>query len=127
MKLKLKIRGFVKASICLISLFFVMHLVVSYESIVAGRERLFGLNHLFDLNGEQSLPSLYQSLTLLLAGCLAAFVAMNVKKSGGRYAGHWKILAIIFTLMGIDESVSMHEFIGSNMAQCAKFFPKKRT
>lgn len=115
MNVRFSIRSFVRLTVGAIAVFALMHFFVKYQELACGRQRLFGLNHLFDLNGEMSLPAWYQTMTLLLASGLTAFIAAHMRRMRAPYAKRWALLAVIFLAMSIDEMTALHEHIGDDM------------
>jgi hypothetical protein len=58
------------------------------------------------VDAEQSLPTLFQVLMLLGAALLFAWIA-RVDHRDARRA--WALVAVVFTLLGVDEFASLHE------------------
>jgi hypothetical protein len=67
----------------------------------------------FDLEKETNIPTWYSSATLLLCAGLLAVIGAAKKGCGDRYAGRWYGLSIIFLLMSVDESATLHEKVGA--------------
>ncbi len=67
----------------------------------------------FDFEVEASLPAWYSSFTLLLCSGLLVVIAGTKKQAGERYSRHWYTLSSILLLMSIDETVTIHEKVGS--------------
>lgn len=70
--------------------------------------KLVNLRH-FGLDIEHSLPSWYSSSLMLGAVALLWFISRVEPRAGQRREPAWLLLAVIFLLMSIDESVSFHE------------------
>lgn len=66
----------------------------------------------FSLSYEQNVPTYYSSVLLLLCALLLALIAAGVKKCSERHLGHWRVLAVGFSYMSLDEAVEIHEFAG---------------
>jgi hypothetical protein len=115
MTLQLRVRTFVRVSAALIAFLFVAGFALKTFSVLTGRERLFGLMHLFDLNAEQTVSVWYQTMTLFLASALAMLVTVSRKRSGARDTAHWAGLSLVFAAMSVDELVSFHEMIGEEV------------
>lgn len=115
MTFKLSIRSFIRASVCIVSFLFLAGLIIKGYSVVSGRDRLFGLVHLFDLNAEQTVTVWYQTMMLTLIGILSLIIAKDHRERKAPFAGHWLGLGVIFILMGMDEFVSLHELIGDEI------------
>jgi len=69
---------------------------------------------LLDLNEELSLGTAYSVALLLTSALLVALLAIAVRRQGGpeaRDARWWAGLAVMFTFMGIDEGIAIHELL----------------
>src|SRR6266545_6954569 len=64
---------------------------------------------LFDVNSENNVPTWFSSLLLFGDALLAGLVAALVRRAGGRDAGHWAALAVLLSLLSLDEVASLHE------------------
>ncbi|HEY9858282.1 MAG TPA: hypothetical protein V6D16_02170 [Candidatus Obscuribacterales bacterium] len=67
------------------------------------------LAHVFDIDREKNLPSLYSAATLFICACLLAVIATVKRQNRDRYVWHWGCLSFIFLLLGADEWTSLHE------------------
>lgn len=63
----------------------------------------------FDLEEEANLPTWYSSATLLLCAGLLAVIAAAKRGGGGDYAGRWYGLSLVFLVLSVDESATLHE------------------
>ena len=92
-----------------IGLFVLMHALVLVADYGLGRDNLFLVRTLFDLNGEQNLPTLFSTVQLLLAAglLLALFADARVSKRGD--SAYWLGLAMIFAFLAADEFCEWHE------------------
>ncbi|MDQ3212108.1 MAG: hypothetical protein M3Q85_05505 [Acidobacteriota bacterium] len=75
---------------------------------LGGRDHIFGLVALFDLNGEHNLPTWFSSLALLTAAVLLAGLA--AADDAERRAG-WRGLGLVFLYLSIDEAAGVHELL----------------
>lgn len=73
---------------------------------------LFGLVPLLDVGQDQSIPAWFSAFLLLSCSVLLAIISFVVKNAGGRYVNRWRILAIIFLYLSVDEGASIHEKLG---------------
>lgn len=73
---------------------------------------LFGFVPLLDVGQDQSIPAWYSALLLLSCSVLLAVISFVVKNAGGRYVNRWRVLAIIFLYLSVDEGASIHEKVG---------------
>ena len=64
---------------------------------------------LTNLDGENNLPSLYSSLSLLFCSCLLAVITALKKTNCENFVRHWGALAIIFLYLSLDEFFGFHE------------------
>jgi hypothetical protein len=60
----------------------------------------------FDLDAEAKLPAFVAAL-ILLCGATGALLAASTDPSGRRWP--WIVLAVLFTVMGVDEATRLHE------------------
>jgi hypothetical protein len=64
---------------------------------------------LFDVNSENNVPTWFSSLLLSGDALLAGLVAAIVRRARGRDARHWAALAVLLSLLSLDEVASLHE------------------
>jgi hypothetical protein len=81
-----------------------------------GRDYLFGLYPLFNLNSDTSIPSWYSSVTLLLCAVLLTLIFISKRKNAEPFASHWAALSVIFVYLSMDEGARIHEVIGDTLA-----------
>jgi len=67
---------------------------------------------LFNIDGEQTVPALFSWSLLLFCASLLGAIAYSKKVTGDLYAAQWRVLAIIFFYMSVDEAIGIHERIG---------------
>ena len=60
---------------------------------------------------EQSLPTLFSSLLMLVGALLCAVIAHGRRRQGTSEVRHWAALSLIFGLLAIDEFASLHEHL----------------
>lgn len=87
------------------------NLIVQIAKFFFGYSHLWGLSRLFDVNGENNIPTWYSSTTLLLCALLLWVIAEVKHHHGDRYTRHWKGLSIIFMLLSLDETASLHDLL----------------
>jgi hypothetical protein len=58
---------------------------------------------------EQSLPTLYSTLMMLVGALLCAGIALGRRRQGTSDVRHWAAISLIFGLLAIDEFASLHE------------------
>ncbi len=64
---------------------------------------------IFNVNVEQNIPTLYSWSALLFCAVLLAVIARAKKLVSDRYVNYWRVLAVIFAYLSLDEAVSIHE------------------
>jgi hypothetical protein len=67
-----------------------------------------------DLDSERSIATWFSSSALLFCSILLTTIAYY-GQGGDRYARHWKLLAVIFLFMSLDEAASFHEMLISRL------------
>ncbi len=67
-----------------------------------------GLSHLFRLSSEGNVPNLFSALAIAAAALVAARVAQVPGLAAAERSG-WRMLAILFAFMALDEAVQIHE------------------
>jgi hypothetical protein len=63
-----------------------------------------------DLDSERSISTWFSSSALLYCSILLMTIAYS-SQEGARYVRRWKLLAMIFLLLSLDEAVGYHEMI----------------
>lgn len=63
----------------------------------------------FYMNLERNVPALYSSIILLISSFLLYVISIKMKITEDNFNKHWKYLSIIFLIMSIDETASIHE------------------
>ena len=79
---------------------------VSVLAIGLGHDHLMGLARLLDLNSEHNLPTWFSSALLLTAAMLLTSATATAHPALRR---QWRLLAIVFALLSLDEMASLHE------------------
>ena len=71
------------------------------------------LRQLFDLDEENNLPSWYSSIALFITSIFLWLCAREKQAIGDAWKRQWKILALGFLVLSIDEVAGMHETFNS--------------
>jgi len=71
------------------------------------------MRQIFDVDEEDSFPTWFSALLLLLAAVTAGLNARRETCHRGELAGQWTALGIGFLLLSIDEIAGMHETLNS--------------
>lgn len=79
------------------------------------------MRRLFNMAGEENLPTWFSSTQTLLAGLTLGLVYWSVRRdpTSGKRAFGWLILAILFTYMSIDDAAVIHERVGTAFRKLA--------
>jgi hypothetical protein len=70
---------------------------------------------LFELDGENNLPTWFSSSLLLATAAMLLVIAHRARAAGAPFARHWTFLGAAFLLMSIDEITQVHERIGKHI------------
>lgn len=92
--------------ICGLLLLSSMSCLYRYSSLSQGSQ--FSLWLLY-VDAEASIVTWYSAFLLVLCATLLAIIALMKSRIHARYIRQWQVLALIFTVLSIDESVSIHE------------------
>lgn len=71
----------------------------------------YTVSTVLDMNGEGNAVVWLSSASLLVAGGIAAWLALQADV-GSRLARGWWVVAAAFALLSLDETASLHEFAG---------------
>lgn len=83
------------------------HLVLLFATVVTGRDYLFGLVPLFDLDVEDNVPSFFSGGLFLVNATLLWLVA---QLPAPPYRSRvWRALAVVFVFLAYDELFGIHE------------------
>ena len=75
---------------------------------VLGRDHIFGLVPLFNVNLEHNVPSLFSTLLLATASSLLLLLGrLEDHENSDRV--YWQLLGCLFAFLALDESLSLHE------------------
>lgn len=90
-------------------LFTVMGLVTQILS--PGPAEQYTWTHMFDLDGEATLPAWFQTGLLLVCGALQWMIGSS-RETDDRFSRYWKFLAWVFVYLAADENATIHETLG---------------
>ena len=74
-----------------------------------GRPYVYGLVPKFYLADERNLPTMFAVFLHSIAAVLLALIAVLKRRERDPYAARWKLLAIGFLCMAVDEGAELHE------------------
>ena len=75
----------------------------------------------FYLDSEESLPTYFSGVLLLLIAGLLGLISLQKRRTDDRFAPHWRWLAWLFVLLSVDEQVGFHELLMRPMKALANF------
>lgn len=74
----------------------------------AGYTNFYGFKKFF-FDDEETIPTYFSAINLLIAGILLALIANFKARANDPFILHWKILSGLFILLSIDEIAGIHE------------------
>jgi len=74
-----------------------------------GHGSLMGFLWLLNVESEQSIPTYFSVLNLLLSALLLFIIYIYEKKNKSKHYRYWLFLSLLFLFLSIDESASIHE------------------
>jgi hypothetical protein len=83
--------------------------------IFFGFDRMLGAVRFFNVGGEQNVPTFYSSAALMVSACLFGLVA-KITQSDAATRRRWTILAGVFALLSLDETIEFHEIANFPLA-----------
>lgn len=90
-----------------------IHCGLQFIEFGLGYEQISHVRTIFDFEYDSNLTTWYSSVTLLVCSLLLAVIAISKKKVQDRFFRHWQVLAIIFTILSLDEVAMLHERAGN--------------
>lgn len=112
MELSLNPRRVIATMLAIIIVLAALHisqLVVYYQ---VGDPDKFDFIEMVDFDYEANLPSFYSAAAILFCAALLWLISAYKRKQRLPFRFHWLGLAIIFSLLGLDEAISIHEELG---------------
>ena len=67
------------------------------------------LVHMFDMDREWNVPTIFSAINLLIVGVLLQFIATIKRQNKEPFVLHWRFLAILFLYVSFDEILVLHE------------------
>lgn len=104
---------FVVAQLVVVTVLLLLSLVAYIFVAITGHERVLGLIRIIDIGEEQSLPTYFSAMNLLLAALLLLVIWALGPRENGPSHRYWLALGVLFVLLSIDEAVSIHEVLGN--------------
>ena len=82
---------------------------LSFANVVAWAWFDRRIVNVLDLDGEHGIPAYFTSLLLVVSAALAFGIAVAVRRAGRPRWLHWAVLGALLLLVGLDESLVLHE------------------
>jgi len=105
--------------VVVLSAIFILFLLANFAGTlidtVAYDPKIFRYTKKLYLDRETSIPTYFSSLLLLISSVLFALIARLKQLSNSSYKYHWILLSVIFLLMSVDETASLHEQLNKPM------------
>lgn len=104
---------FVVAQLLVVTALLLLSLAAYVFVAITGHERVLGLIRIIDVGEEQSLPTYFSTMNLMLAALLLLVIWSLGPRESGPSHRYWLALGVLFILLSIDEAVSLHETLGN--------------
>lgn len=91
--------------------FFVFDIVIVLIHITFGQFSMFNLDY------EQNLPTIYQSIKLIIIGFILFLIAIVFKTLKSKVQYLWGSLATLFVFLGLDEVGQLHENLPAKLQE----------
>ncbi|WP_276495712.1 hypothetical protein [Pontibacter litorisediminis] len=89
----------------------VLNLIAIASKFYTDHPNAWGIIPQFELDNERNIPTYFSSFILLLSSALLFVVSVLKQRQFSRYTWHWRLLAIVFLYMSVDESAGVHEML----------------
>ncbi len=99
----------IHALLMVTALLVVASLTTQWLARATGHDTMFGLIPEFDLAGENNIPTWFSTILLLSCAVTLAAIAKARREEGDPHSRFWCLLAVVFTLLSLDEAASWHE------------------
>lgn len=73
--------------------------------------------HLSNVDVENAFPTWLSAVLLAASAALAGLMDRDERHQGGRFRRHWWFLAVILTVLSVDEVASLHEAISGPISR----------
>jgi hypothetical protein len=102
---------------CCIGLLLAASIAGQMMKFLGGRPFVHGFVPKFYLDEESNIPTYFSSTLLLMVSVLLGVIAAVKRRDNDAFAMHWKMLAILFLYLSIDEASALHELLTEPMQQ----------
>ena len=103
------VRGFTVAQLVAVTLITMLGLLSYVFAHVTGHGRLLGFLRLLDVGAEQSIPTYFSSLNLLLSSTILFIIHQYERANNSKGASYWRFLSLLFLVLSVDEAACIHE------------------
>ncbi|MFC5460157.1 hypothetical protein [Massilia niabensis] len=114
-KFSINLHGVAWALSAIISLLLVASMLGQISRLEFGRDSVYGLVQLFNVNLENNVPTFFSAFMLISSAVLAAIVGRSYKQNRKNDSRFWFVLAAGFLFLGYDEVFQVHEQLGPPM------------
>lgn len=112
MKIILKLKSFITAQLVIVTIIITLGLFSYIIVHISGDYSVVKYLRIFDVGHEQSIPTYFSTLNLLLSSILLYVIYSNEKKIHHKGSNYWLFLSVLFLFLSLDESISIHENLG---------------
>ncbi len=112
MNLSLNPKTVLQIMLGIIALLAVMHITQLFIYYQINDPDIFDFIEILDFDYEANLPSYYSSTAILFCAVLLWCIGRHEFQHHTVNRLHWLGLAVIFTFLGIDEAIAIHEDVG---------------
>ena len=109
LKFNLKFSTFCIAQFTIVTVILALGAFAYVFSYTTGHGGLLGFLPLLDVGNEQSIPTYISVVNLILASLLLFAIYVFEKAKNHSHFRYWGLLSVLFLLLSIDESASIHE------------------
>ena len=95
-----------------IAMLLALYVVSSAASLATGRDNLFGIVPMFNLDAEFNAPALFSAAALAFAATLAWTTGTLRQDGDPRQGRRWRFLGAVIAFLALDEALQLHEKIG---------------
>jgi len=89
--------------------------LIEAQALIVPKGKAF--SNLFNLNAENTVPAWFSSVLLLTVAIYAYLIAQQDTAHTRKHRRLWLLLAVLFVVLSMDETVSLHEMIGGIVAK----------
>jgi hypothetical protein len=102
-------KGFCRLQYGIVTLLVTLGILHYVYAAFFGEDFIMKLTQVFDVNRENSIPTVFAIFNLLLSSTLLFGVYLHRRTTHDRLAPYWLALSVIFLVLSVDEGASLHE------------------